>query len=87
MIDGWKEDAGLRMLDLALAPSLLERRRTNAPTSSLCCSATRGVCSRLTPAESHQFLHFSCRMAQAPGTYFVTATVCLAAIRVSQKER
>ena len=42
VIDGWKEDDELRMLDLA--PSLLECR-INAHTSSLCCSVTLGVCS------------------------------------------
>lgn len=48
VIDGWKEDDELRMLDLA--PSLLECRRINVHMSSLCCSATLGVCSSFHPS-------------------------------------
>jgi len=47
VIDGWKEDVERRMLDLAL--SLLECR-TNAHTSSLCCSVMLGVCSSFLPS-------------------------------------
>lgn len=42
--------------------------------------------SSLSSAKSHQFLYFSHQMVQALGTYLVTATFLLAAIRVPQEE-
>lgn len=48
VIDGWREDEELRVLDLAL--SLLECGRTNVHMSSPCCSAALGVCSRFHPS-------------------------------------
>lgn len=47
VIDGWKEDNELRMLDLAL--SLLECSGISTCMSSLCCSVTLGVCSSFHP--------------------------------------
>lgn len=74
---GWKEGDELRMLDLA--PSLF----------SLLLSDTGSWLQFppqiLSPAGSHQSLCFS--QLRHQGLIFLMATVCLAVIRASQKER